>query len=414
MKKTSDFIVVGGGIWGLSTAYHLMNRGAGSVRILERNSDIASETTPQAAGLVGQIRSSPTMSNAIRYALDLFEHFGDRTGQDTGLRRPGSLMVALTPERMEAYQKLLDFASKTGIDASIVAAKEMKQLCPDMDEKSVEGGLFVNGDGYVDARQCSTAYATAARNNGAVIDCNVAVTGFDIRNGKVRGVITKDGTYTADQVIVTCGPWTAKISELAGVKLAMQTIRHQRVRTEAVLDIPDDHPVVRVTDVSCYMRPDQDGYLYGFFEPDPHKINLDKLGLGFRTDSIAPPHETIKEATKRLAPVFPVLKNLEIEEYRQGITSFAPDGKYLIGPVPNIEGLFVASGCAAIGIAGSAAIGLWLAEWVTEGQTSDNVEEFGLQRFGSHTEDKMWVEQESMGYYANYYSVQSMGSDKEK
>ena len=108
------------------------------------------------------------------------------------------------------------------------------------------------------------------------------------------------------------------------------------------------------------------------------------------------------------------MKNLEIEEYRQGITSFAPDGKYLIGPVPNIEGLFVASGCAAIGIAGSAAIGQWLAEWVTEGQTSDNVEEFGLQRFGSHTEDKMWVEQESMGCYANYYSVQSMGSDKEK
>ena len=147
MSRTSDFLVVGGGIWGLSTAYHLAARGAGSVRLIERNADLADETTPRAAGLVGQIRSSPTMCAAIRYALDLLDRFAAETGHDPGLRRPGSLMAALTEERMEAYRRLIDLADRTGVRAEIAGRGEMKRMCPEMEVERLPGGLFVEGTG---------------------------------------------------------------------------------------------------------------------------------------------------------------------------------------------------------------------------------------------------------------------------
>ncbi len=408
MSRTSDFLVVGGGIWGLSTAYHLAARGAGSVRLLERNADLADETTPRAAGLVGQIRSSPTMCSAIRYALDLLDGFAGETGHDPGLRRPGSLMAALTEERMEAYRRLIDLADRTGVRAEIAGRGEMKRMCPEMEVERLPGGLFVEGDGYVDARQCALAYAAAAREGGVEIECGVEVTGLAVENGSVSGVSTDSGPRAAERVIVACGPWTGRIARLAGVELPMQTIRHQRARTVPVGGIPEDHPVVRVTDVSCYLRPDQGGYLYGFFEPEPHLIDLDGLPAGFRSSDVDDPLATIAEARRRLVPCFPVLGDLEIAEYRQGITTFAPDGRYLIGPVPGAEGLIVASGCAAVGIAGSVAIGRWLAEWATGGKPGEELEEFGLLRFGEQARDRTWVRDRSREFYAGYYSIQSM------
>ena len=404
-----EIIVVGGGIWGLSTAYHLAERGAASVTVLERNAEVAMETTPRAAGLIGQIRSSPTMCRAIRYALDLLSDFEQKSGLETGLRRPGSLMVALTPQRMQAYRDLHEHAAKTGVESSFVSRTEMMQMCPAMNVEALEGGLFVPGDGYVDAGQCAQAFAQAARDHGVRIECGVAVAGLDVENGVVRGVDTDRGRRSADRIVVTAGPWTAALAHRAGGDLPLQTIRHQRARTVAVDGIPQDHPVVRVTDVSCYLRPDRGGYLFGFFEPEPHLIDFDELPDDFRTDDVAEPKETIAEAVRRLGPVFPDLMELPIAEYRQGITSFAPDGAYLLGPVPGCDGLFAASACAAIGIAGSAAIGRWLASWVVDGDPGEDLAEFGLQRFGSAAADGDWVRRSGSEFYANYYSIQSMG-----
>jgi glycine/D-amino acid oxidase-like deaminating enzyme len=408
MTRQASTVIVGGGIWGLSTAYHLVRAGRTDVQVLERNDRPFDETTSQAAGLVGQIRATPLMRRAIRYAIGLFTSFERQTGHEPGFRQVGSLLLALTPERLSAFEEHVEHANESGVEARFVDEAEMSRLAPHLDVTRVEGGYFVPDDGYLDPRQCARAFCAAAEDLGARIRLGTAATGLSVRDGRVVGVKTDRGFVETERVVVTAGPWTGIVAKMVGYEPAMVPIRHQRVTTAPTPSIPDHHPVVRVTDASCYLRPEEGGYLYGFFEPDPTSYDLEKLPAGFRTADIEEPVEVMEEARERLAPIFPVLKKLEIVGYKRGLTTFAPDGAYLVGPVPQVEGLFAATGCAALGIAGSAAVGRWLANWVTRGAPGEDLSSVSLDRFGDKASDRDWVRREGEEFYGGYYSIPSM------
>jgi glycine/D-amino acid oxidase-like deaminating enzyme len=408
MTRQASTVIVGGGIWGLSTAYHLARAGRTDVQVLERNDRPFDETTSQAAGLVGQIRATPLMRRAIHYAIDLFSSFERETGRDPGFRQVGSLLLALTPERMASFEEHVEHAEKGGVEARFVDEREMSRLAPHLEVERVEGGYFVPEDGYLDPRQCARAFCGAAEDLGATIKTGTAATGLSLRDGRVVGVETDSGFIETEQVVVTAGPWTATIARTVGYEPAMVPIRHQRVTTAPTPGIPDHHPVVRVTDASCYLRPEDGGYLYGYFEPDPTSFDLQRLQAGFKTADIEEPVEVMEEARERLAPVFPVLQRLEIAGYKRGLTTFAPDGAYLVGPVPQVDGLFAATGCAALGIAGSAAVGSWLANWVVRGEPGEDLSPVDLDRFGEKASDRAWVRREGEEFYGGYYSIPSM------
>ena len=406
MAQRASTVIVGGGIWGLSTAYHLARAGSTDVQVLERNPRLFDETTPQAAGLVGQIRATPLMRGAISYAIDLFAGFERETGHDPGFHQVGSLLLALTPERAASFEEHVEHANRNGVEASFVDGAEMSRLAPHLETGRVEGGYFVPSDGYLDPARCARAYCAAAEDLGVAIRPRAAVRGLRVRDGRVVGVETDGGFVEAERVVVTAGPWTGTLTKTVGYEPAMVPIRHQRVTTAPAPGIPDHHPVVRVTDVSCYLRPEDGGYLYGFFEPDP--TSYQEVPAGFRTAEIEEPVEVMEEARERLAPIFPVLAELEISAYRRGLTTFAPDGAYLIGPVPGIEGLFAATGCAALGIAGSAAVGRWLAGWVARGDPGEDLSAVSFERFGERASDRDWVRRRGEEFYGDYYSVASM------
>ena len=409
MTGRAGTVIVGGGIWGLSTAYHLARTGNSDVLVLERNDRLFDETTGQAAGLVGQIRATPIMRQAVRYAIDLFTGFRAETGHDPGFRQVGSLLLALTPERMASFGEHVEHANANGVEAHFVDGAEMSRLAPHLDVSRVEGGYFVPGDGYLDPSQCARAYGAAAEDLGVAIQTGTAATGLSVREGRVAGVETNHGLVEAERVVVTAGPWTGLLAKaMAGHEPAMVPIRHQRVSTAPATGIPEGHPVVRVTDASCYLRPEGGGYLYGIFEPDPTTYDLERLPAGFGTADIEEPVEVMDEARERLAPVFPILRELEITAYRRGLTTFAPDGAYLVGPVPHVAGLFAATGCAALGIAGSAAVGRWLADWVARGEPEEDLSPFDPERFGERAADREWVRRRAEEFYGDYYSVASM------
>jgi glycine/D-amino acid oxidase-like deaminating enzyme len=406
MTRQVRTVIVGGGIWGLSTAYHLARAGRTDVQVLERNAKPFDETTSQAAGLVGQIRATPLMRRAIRYAIDLFTGFERETGHDPGFRQVGSLLLALTPERVASFEEHVEHANRSGVEARFVDGAEMSRLAPHLDVTRVEGGYFVPDDGYLDPRECARAFCAAAEDLGVGIRVDTAVTGLSVRDGRVVGVETERGLVEAEEVVLTAGPWTGLLAETVGHKPAMIPIRHQRVTTVPVQGIPNHHPVVRVTDASCYLRPEEGGYLYGFFEPDP--ASYKDISAEFRTADIEEPVEVMEEARERLTPVFPVLEKLDIAGYKRGLTTFAPDGAYLVGPVSQAEGLFAATGCAALGIAGSAAVGRWLADWIAMGDPGEDLSSVSLDRFGERASDRDWVRRQAEEFYGGYYSIPSM------
>jgi 4-methylaminobutanoate oxidase (formaldehyde-forming) len=374
---------------------------------LERNDALFDETTSQAAGLVGQIRATPLMRRAIRYAIDLFLAFERETGHDPGFRQVGSLLLALTPERMASFEEHVEHANSSGVEARFLEGAQMSRLAPHLDISRVEGGYFVPEDGYLDPRQCAMAYCGAAEDLGVRIRKGTAATGLSITDGRVMGVETEGGLIEAEHIVVAAGPWTGTIAEMAGHRTAMVPIRHQRVTTVPVSGIPDHHPVIRVTDASCYLRPEEGGYLYGFFEPEPTSYDPE-LPSGFHTAEIEEPVQVMEEARGRLAPIFPMLEELEIAAHKRGLTTFAPDGAYLIGPVPQVEGLFAATGCAALGIAGSAAVGSWLAGWITRGDPGEDLSSVGLERFGEKASDRDWIRREGEAFYGGYYGIPAM------
>jgi glycine/D-amino acid oxidase-like deaminating enzyme len=407
MNRKDSVVIVGGGIWGLSTAYHLARAGWSDVQVLERNGALFDETTSQAAGLVGQIRATPLMRRAIRYAIDLFLDFEKETGHDPGFRQVGSLLLALTPERMASFEEHVEHANSSGVEAHFADGAQMSGLAPHLDVSRVEGGYFVPEDGYLDPSQCARAFWRAAEDLGVGIRTGTTVTGLSMEDGKVVGVETDGGLVEAEQVVVTAGPWTGTIAEMAWHRTAMVPIRHQRVTTTPVSGIPEHHPVVRVTDASCYLRPEEGGYLYGFFEPEPTSYDLE-LPAGFHTAEIEEPVKIMEEARERLAPVFPVLEDLQVSAYKRGLTTFAPDGAYLIGPVPQVEGLFAATGCAALGIAGSAAVGSWLAGWIARGDPGEDLSSVDPERFGEKASDRDWIRREGEAFYGGYYGIPAM------
>jgi sarcosine dehydrogenase len=407
MSRGESVVIVGGGIWGLSTAYHLARAGWTDVEVLERNGALSDETTSQAAGLVGQIRATPLMRRAIRYAIGLFLNFEKETDHDPGFHQVGSLLLALTPERMASFEEHVEHANQNGVEARFVDGAEMSWLAPHLDVSRVEGGYFVPEDGYLDPRRCAQAFCGAAEDLGVRIKTGRAATELSIKDGRVTGVQTDDGFLEAEHVVVTAGPWTGIIAEMAGHRTAMVPIRHQRVTTVPVSGIPDHHPVVRVTDESCYLRPEEGGYLYGFFEPNPTSYDLE-LSAGFSTSEIEEPVQVMEEARRRLSPIFPVLEGMGIAAYKRGLTTFAPDGTYLIGPVPQVEGLFAATGCAALGIAGSAAVGCWLADWIAREHPGEDLSSVGLDRFGEKASDRAWIRREGEAFYGGYYGIPAM------
>lgn len=407
MAERKGTVVVGGGVWGLSTAYHLVRTGQTDVVVLERNGEPHRETTSQAAGLVGQIRSTPLMRRAIRYAIDLLSGFEAETGHDPGFRQVGSLIVALTPERLASYEEHVRSAGEAGVEAYFVDAPHMSGLAPHMDVSRVEGGYFVPEDGYLDPVRCAGALGAAARDGGAEIRTGAAVTEVLVEDGRAVGVQTEGGRIEAENVVITAGPWTGTVAKMAGYEPAMVPIRHQRVTTARVSAIPRDHPVVRVTDVSCYLRPENGGYLYGYFEPHPTSYDP-YLPKDLRTVDIEAPVAVMEEARERLTPIFPILGGVPVVEHKRGLTTFAPDGAYLVGPVPRMAGLFAATGCASLGIAGSASVGRWLAGWVTGGDPGEDTSPVDHERFGEKGHDEGWVRRTSEEFYGGYYSIPSM------
>jgi 4-methylaminobutanoate oxidase (formaldehyde-forming) len=359
--------IIGGGVVGCSVAYHLAKLGWTDVVLLERKR-LTSGTTWHAAGLIGQLRATLTLTLLAKYTAGLYTKLEEETGLATGFRQNGSLSLALTAERFEELKRQASMAKPFGLDVHVLTPQEARERHPLIDLKDVVGGIFIPSDGQADPANIAQALAKGARMSGVRIFENTKVTGILQEKGRATGVTTDKGSISADYVVNCAGLWGREIGRMAGVNVPLMACEHFYVVTDASPEIPRNLPVLRVPDECAYAKEDAGKLLVGFFEPTAKPWGIDGvpehaefLTLPDDWDHIAP---QLEQAMARL----PILARTGIHTFFNGPESFTPDNRYLLGEAPELKNFFVAAGFNSIGIQSAGGAGKALAEWMHTGE----------------------------------------------
>lgn len=361
-----DILIIGGGAVGLSVAYHLGKRGAKNVTLLERN-QLTSGTSWHAAGIVGPLRATASMTRLASHALKLFPQLEQETGMSTGYRRTGGYWLARIPERMDELKRICAVGRHMGLTPSIVTPDQV--AVPQLDLKDHVGALMVPEDANVNPVDLCMAYARAAKNHGVTIREGTGVSRILTEKGRVTGVALSDGsTLLAEKVVLCAGAWSKKLADEIGVALPLQAVEHMYIVTEPIPGLANPFPVVRDLDTGIYVKGDAGRLVIGGFEPNAKVWNAygpegDRAFLEMPED-----WEQFGPFMEAALALIPELEKTGIQRFMNGPESFTADTRPLIGQTPEVDGLFVAAGMNSVGIMSSAGIGDILADWVMTGE----------------------------------------------
>jgi 4-methylaminobutanoate oxidase (formaldehyde-forming) len=397
-------VVVGGGIWGCSIAYHLARAGLRDVVVLERR-ELACGNTPQAAGLVGQLRSSELMVRSIRRVVKRLEGWAIEHGEESGFRQVGSFKLALTEGRVRELEEHVANARSWGLEVELVTPRAAGARVPFLDTTGVRAAAWIPGDGYVEPYTLAMTIARAARRLGVTFETGRPVTAIRVERGAVRGVDTPAGPLLAPRVVVAAGPWVERVAGAVGLAVDTVPLRHQHWTTAPMAAVPADLPVVRVPDASVYIRPEVGGLMLGGFEARPKAFSMAELPATFEIEHTEKDLGVLEELATGLTRAFPALDGAPVLKGCAGLPTFTPDGNYLLGAAPGVRGLWVAAGCNAIGIAGSLLVGEWLGELVLEGRTQVDTSSQALDRFGPRYTERRRLREACESIYGNFYSL---------
>ncbi|MGE0094314.1 MAG: NAD(P)/FAD-dependent oxidoreductase [Alphaproteobacteria bacterium] len=385
MAERFDLVIIGGGILGISTAYHVVRMGAASVLVLERN-QIASQATPRAAALLTQIRYKPSQLHMVQRTFAAIEELRAEQKDDFGLRRTGSLHVASTPATETPLRMHAEEAHRAGVEIAWIDANEAKQHTPWLDASSATAIALTPGDMIADPHLFTNAYATAARAHGAVVRTNTAVTGLVRRGSEVLGVKTATDEIHAGAVIDAAGAWAGLIAREAGVSLPMAPVWSHYWVAAPDAGFPPDMTYAILPDARAYVRPEVGGAIIGLRERkslslDPRALPDDVDGLVRNSDEEA--DAMLLEGAGPLRAYFPSLDTLHFVRFMAGLSAYTPDGEFVLGPVPGAARFFAAAGCCGSGIACSGGIGLGVAETALGRTPSFDLAPFRPDRFGA-------------------------------
>ena len=382
LPESAKVVVIGGGVAGCSVAYHLCKFGWKDTVLLERD-QLTSGTTWHAAGLIGQLGSSATITRLRNYSLNLYKELEKETGLSTGLKQNGSLTVATTSERLEELKRQVTFAQRFNIEANEVNIERIRELYPLIDTKDIVGGVFIPKDGQADPIGVTNVLAKAAKNNGAKIVEKCPVKKILIRNNKIEGVETGNGIIKCEYVVLATGMWSRQIGEDIGLSIPLYPAEHFYVITEGINELPKDIPVLRDFDDSLYLKEDAGKMLIGIFEgksiPAFNKTNRvpNDFSYGEFPENFEHFEPYLEAALKRV----PLLEKAGIRKFFAGPESFTPDTNTLLGEVPEMKNLFACCGLNSIGIGSGGGVGKVTAEWMINGHINEDLFIYDIKRF---------------------------------
>src|SRR5262245_15687567 len=372
-------VVIGGGIIGCSVAYHLAKLGWRGVVLLERKR-LTSGTTWHAAGLIGQLRGSSTLTKLAKYSAALLPVLEAESGLATGFRQNGSLSLALSEERLEELKRQATMGKAFGVEAHMVSPAEARAKYPLINLERVTGGLWIPANGQADPANVAQALAKAARQRGVRILENVKVTGIRQAAARVTGVDTVGGPVRAEFVVSCAGLWAREVGRMAGVNVPLMAAEHFYVVTDASPDIPRSLPVLRVPDECAYVKEEAGKLLVGFFEPKGKPLPDDRIPDDAEFLSLPDDWDHLSRELELASERLPILKRIGLHTFFNGPESFTPDGRWILGEAPGLRNFFVAAGFNSIGIQTAGGAGMAIAEWMEAGEPTFDLTAYDIRR----------------------------------
>lgn len=401
LPEKAPVVVIGGGIIGVSSLYHIAKKGVEGAVLIERK-QLASGTTWHAAGIVGQLRESGAQTALSKYTARLFTELEGETGQATGYKQNGTLHLALSDIRMEQLLRNHDHARRMEIESHMLSIPELKELWPLVSYEGVKGGFFVPSNGQVNPLDVTQAMARGAKNNGSMIFENTVAIKILTRNGRVVGVETDRGVIATEKVLLAGGMWSARFAKKHGVTVPLHAAEHFYIVTEAVPDLPRTLPCLVVQEERTYWKEDAGKLLIGGFEARGKAWAQDGIPEDFEFDELPFDMEHVEPVLETIFARMPALAEMGIKTFFNGPEAFTVDGRPYLGPAPEMPGLYLATGMNSNGILNSGGVGYTMAEWLTDGYPSRSMSSMLASRahpFQANTRYNVDRVGESVGFH---------------
>lgn len=383
-------VIVGGGIAGASTAYHLTKFGWQDVVLLEQN-QLAGGTTWHAAGLVGRLRTSNSLTRINKYSAELYAGLEKETGHPVGWKQVGSLIAAKSKDRMIQLRRTAAMAELLGVEVQIVGPEVVAEKWPLLRTDDILGGAWLPHDGKVLPKEVALALAKGAKGNGATIVENCRTLEIEHANGRVTGVLTNQGQIKAEFIVLTGGMWTRELGLRCGVTIPLYPVEHHYVVTEPLPGAFDELPVGRDPDLCLYFRGERNAVMLGAFQNFSKPWMVEKIPGNFSYQLLEPDWEKFAEPLANGNHRIPALQTAKFAKFVNGPESFTPDNSFLMGETPELRNLFVLAGFNSVGIASAGGAGKYLAEWMMAGEQTMDLWSVDIRRFAPWANNRAFL-----------------------
>ncbi len=409
MKDQARVVVIGGGVVGVSTLYHLAKKGWSDVVLVERR-ELTSGSTWHAAGLLPLFNMSYSVGQIHKYSVGLYRELETETGQDVGLRQVSNIRLATTRDRMDEYRQYAGVAKTIGVDVEFLSPDEVQSLWPLAVTDGLIGAIRHPEDGYIQPADLTQALARGARAGGATIYRNTCVTGISQKANDEWLVSTDKGDITCEHVVSATGNFARRTGAMVGLEMPVMPVEHQFIVTEPHPDILERHRqgqpemgVLRESDGSWYMREEAGGLLLGPYEQGAPACYVDGPGPDAE-------YELFQEDLERLMPHIesaiarvPAFGELGVKRVYNGAIAYTPDGSPIIGPAWGLRNFWLNEG-HSFGITAAGGAGWQLAEWIVEGEPTIDMLGVDPRRFGDYV-SKSYLRAKNEEAYANVFTI---------
>ncbi|HEY75431.1 MAG TPA: FAD-binding oxidoreductase [Thermoflexia bacterium] len=371
LPKTAEVVIIGGGVMGTSTAYHLALKGCKDVLLLEREEFFGIQATGKCAGGIRYQFGTEINVRLSLLSLPMLDRFEEELGQPIDLKYCGYLFLLTREEDVEAFRRNVEMQHRLGVQTQWLTPDEIAKMVPLIDLEGVIAGTFHDRDGLADPNSVVQGYVSGARRLGAKLLTGVEVTDVLVEGGRVRGVVTNRGTVSAPIVVNAAGPWAGEVGKMAGVEIPIVPLRRQIVVTSPIPEVPPDFPFVIDFAQSLYFHREGQGILTGMSNPN-EKVGFDQ--------SVDPEWELVhlEAAMKRM----PILQKAGLASHWAGLYEVSPDAHPILGRIPEVEGFYCIGGFSGHGFMHGPACGLLLAEEILDGKAHTlDITPLSIERF---------------------------------